>query len=186
VVALSDFSMDNVEGKRMTEAEWLECTDSESMLSFLQGGIIALVDDLPSEAERQTVRNLLQGETIARKLTLFACACCRQVWQVVTDGRSRKAVEVAEQAIDELVEEDQLQGATLAAHDVRNAIQHRQGSDPTETHICRVAANACWEAASAVWSAGGFRSSVERVAQESADVAVWIGLSDNRAWFTSG
>src|SRR5262249_37179360 len=41
------------------------------------------------------------------------------------------------------------------------------------------AANACWETASAVWSARGFRSSVERAAQESAEVAAWIGLSVN-------
>jgi hypothetical protein len=161
----------------VTEQEWLACADPTPMLTFLQGEIIALVDDLPSEAERQAMRRLLQGKTIPRKLALFACACCRQIWQVVTDARSRNAVEVAEQAIDGLMSEDQLQVATLASHDARNAIEHKWGKDRAETHIRRVAANACWEGASAVWCARGFGSSVARAVQESADVAAWIGLS---------
>lgn len=166
-------------GATVTEQEWLVCADPTPMLAFLQGEIIALVDELPSEAERLAMRRLLQGNTIPRKLALFACACCRQIWQAITDTRSRKAVEIVEQAIDELVSEDQLQIATLAALDARNAIEHKQGRDRTQPHIRRVAANACWEAASAVWCARGFRSSVERAAQESADVATWIGLSAN-------
>jgi hypothetical protein len=163
----------------MTEAEWLACIDPTPMLEFLQVGIIALVDGLPSDTERQVMRRLLQGKTIPRKLALFACACCREIWQVVTDVRSRKAVEVAEQTIDDLANERQLDGATLASHDARNAVEHKRGGDRAETHIRRTAANACWEAASAVWCARRFGSSVERAALESADVAAWTARSAN-------
>jgi hypothetical protein len=75
------------------------------------------------------------------------------------------------------VGEDQLQLVTLESHDARNAIHHHRGDDRAETHIRRIAANACWEAGSALGSGRGFGSNVERAAQESANAAAWIGRS---------
>ena len=60
----------------MDEHSWLGATDPAPMLDFLG------------------------GQASARKLRLFACACCRQVWHLLTDPRSRQAVEVAERYAD--------------------------------------------------------------------------------------
>src|SRR5262245_44754127 len=60
----------------MSEAEWLICADPRPMLAFLR--------DRGSD----------------RKLRLFICACCRALWDHLTDARSRQAVETAERFAD--------------------------------------------------------------------------------------
>ncbi len=61
----------------MTEQEWLSGTDPEPMLRFVQ-----------------------EQQTSERKLRLLACACCRQVWHLLSDPLSREAVTVAERYAD--------------------------------------------------------------------------------------
>ena len=66
-------------GKREgTDAGWLACTYPGSMLTHLR-------------------------TASARKLRLFVCACCRRVWHLLPDKRSRQAVEAAEQWADGLI-----------------------------------------------------------------------------------
>jgi hypothetical protein len=60
----------------MTEKQWLACKDPEPMLDFLA---------LPGNG---------------RKLRLFACACCRRVWDKITNSDCREAVETVEAFID--------------------------------------------------------------------------------------
>jgi hypothetical protein len=69
----------------MTEAEWLACPDLFELLGQVKG-----------ENSRRDVPCL----TSERKLRLFACACCRRIWNLITDERSREAVLVAERFAD--------------------------------------------------------------------------------------
>ncbi len=78
----------------MTEGEWLSCTDPQLMLDFLK------------------------GNTSDRKLRLFACACCRRIWQFVSDERCKIDVEKAEWFADELKDYEELQSAFIATDGV--------------------------------------------------------------------
>jgi hypothetical protein len=53
----------------MTEADWIKNNDPTPMLRFL----------------------LEQGLS-ERKARLLACACCRHIWRLLADERSRRAV----------------------------------------------------------------------------------------------
>lgn len=72
----------------MNEHQWQATTDPVAMLAYL----------FPSRAEDVGLASEFRPSP--RKLRLFACACCRQVWHLLTDPRSRKAVEVAERYAD--------------------------------------------------------------------------------------
>jgi hypothetical protein len=87
----------------MTEAEWLACTDPTRMLQF------------PGE------------KTSPRKLRLFACACCRRAWHLLTDGRCQEAVEVSERFADGAADEHERHAAERAVTKMLN--NHFGGRD---------------------------------------------------------
>jgi hypothetical protein len=78
----------------MTGAEWKACTNPKPMLQALQ------------------------GKVSDRKLRLFACACCRHVWPLLSHDASRRSVEVLRLYADGLADRDQLTAAAQAAHDL--------------------------------------------------------------------
>ena len=78
----------------MTEADWNTCCEPETILAFLRDS----------------------GTASERKLRLFACACCRRVWALLSDERGREAVRVAEQFADGLATERQRRASEAGAH----------------------------------------------------------------------
>jgi hypothetical protein len=62
----------------LNEQEWLTCADPILMLEFLRNG----------------------GKASERKLRLFAVACCRRLWHVLSEERWRDLVDKAEQQVD--------------------------------------------------------------------------------------
>lgn len=108
----------------MTESDWLTSTDPAAMLRLYTS------DEMPWPAG--TPAPIVSD----RKLRLFACACCRQVWDRLIDLRSRTAVHIAEQFADGRANANDLLSAHTHAYDAWGE------SDPTNNFagIARYAA----------------------------------------------
>ena len=82
----------------ISEFDWLAHTQSTEMLGLLR--------DRASEKD----------------LRLFAIACCRRIWPLIGDERSRRAVEMAELDVDgQLAAHERLSAARGAAHALAEA-----------------------------------------------------------------
>jgi hypothetical protein len=100
----------------VTEAEWLACNDPTPMLKFLR--------PQPSE----------------RKLRLFACGCCRQVWKSLTLQPVRKALETAELYADGSATDEELAAAYSAAVSaLHRALERRAGDAAYHPKLHRMA-----------------------------------------------
>jgi hypothetical protein len=112
----------------MTEADWFSCTNPNPMLDFIR------------------------SRATERLLRLFAAACCRTIWDLLADSRSRSAIEIAELAAEGLANGEELAGAMDRAREV---VARSQGPYRTATdgRHYRIAAAARDVARSTAWSA---------------------------------
>src|SRR4051812_2959441 len=114
----------------MTEAEWLGCTDPKPMLEFLRGRMVSKDLRLGS-GEVVQVPEYPQSGISDRKLRLFASGCCRRIWHLLRDQRSRTAVEVAEEFADGRATEQELRAAGEASEAAASTAYHAV-HDPIE------------------------------------------------------
>jgi hypothetical protein len=103
----------------MTEAEWLTCCDVARMLCHLR--------------QEARVTRFPKGR---RKLQLLACGCCRQVWELIEDRRSRRLVELVERLADPA----ELAAAEEAARAAKLAADAASARLSSLTHVRKVGA----------------------------------------------
>jgi hypothetical protein len=95
----------------MTEAEWLTCNGWPDWLEIWRY--------VPHQSERA--------------IGLFGVACCRAVWHLLTDERSRRAVEVVERYAEGQASNDRLDEAHGWARDASDATHISDEMDTTAT-----------------------------------------------------
>jgi hypothetical protein len=89
----------------MTEADWLSCAEPQTMLDHLGGRA---------------------GE---RKRRLFACHCCRRLWDLLDEEASWQVIEVVERYAEGLVTEEVLRRAAEDALQMTLRVQNDTESD---------------------------------------------------------
>ena len=90
------------------------CYDPQERYGHFSGTILDILKDKRIPAKDRIWAARRKGMLDDRTLRLFACKCVREVWHLLTDERSRKAVEVAElYAVGEATDEEL--AAALAA-----------------------------------------------------------------------
>jgi hypothetical protein len=112
----------------MTENEWLTGTDPEAMLEFVR------------------------TRATDRKLRLFACACCRGIWDLLTDPGSRRGVETAERFAERMVGPEAL---AASEEEAELAVSRSASGEPLDP-----ASYAAW------WTTAGYEERVGEIAEQ--------------------
>jgi hypothetical protein len=102
----------------MTEAEWMGCGDLLKRLAHV------------SEAASD------------RKLRLYGCACCQRIEALLTDERSRRAVEVAERFADSQAGNGNLETARVESFEAIRFVSGRSYGSSYERRVAKGAAEA--------------------------------------------
>lgn len=97
-------------------------------------------------------------------LTLFGCACCRRIWNLLPDERSRRAVEVRERYERRAAPEEELAEAEDNARMARSEI--RAACDPADADEYSPGSALAWAAGAASNAAtGNYRAASDLAAR---------------------
>jgi hypothetical protein len=143
-----------MKGNAVTEAEWLACADPTLMLEWL--------------ARRPSYR----------KLRLFVCACCRRLWHLLNDDRSRRAIEVSERYADGLASQLELEAARAEALETVHERPAPRGRMTVGTRVWRDA-KVAHAVASAAWCTV---SSPHDYAHYAAQKSAWVAEIRGIVW----
>jgi hypothetical protein len=152
--------------KPLTEAQWLNAEEPDSLLSYLE--------------QHQVITRVPGGR---RRLALFACACCRLVWHLFEDEASRRAVEVSERAAEGQASRQELAAAEAEAEVVRRgAGQHLHRVMHRENHTRAE----LWRAGAAnLLAQGAHNAAARRFTVMSAEMAA-VATATAVAWLAGG
>ena len=140
------------------------CYDPQERYGDFSGTILDILKDKRIPAKDRIWAATRKGMLDDRTLRLFACKCVREVWHLLTDERSRKAVEVAElYAVGEATDEE-LAAAWDATWDAAMAAARDAAMAATWA--------AAWAAAMAAAMAAA-RDAAMAAARDAAMAAAW-------------
>lgn len=100
-----------------------------------------------------TMLNAVQGRVSDRKLRLFACACARRIWDLLTDPRSREAVYAAELYADGEISFEEMSARHRPARQVSRERKDRDPDDPMQYVLLTASDITCRTGSSAASSA---------------------------------
>src|SRR5260221_8007506 len=112
----------------MTEADWLGQTDPEVLVAYLHGRLSN------------------------RKFRLFACACCRRIWRLLTAAYDRCLIEASERLADGLVHDLRFSIAVRRDPQVRVVVTSASHFTP-DPPVAAATRGSAWAAALKVSSA---------------------------------
>lgn len=151
----------------MTEEEWLGSDKFDTMLEWLR----------PDEK--------------ARKTRLFKCACCRLMWELLVDQRSRAGVEIAERCADGGVDTAEINRACSEANEAAELLRRRRSRrvsrDLAAAH--RIAAELARDTTgnTGFHAVGIARWAIEPFALEArSQLALWVHPSEREAAYDAG
>jgi len=96
----------------MNEEQWLSCTDPIEMLEFLRGNPQS-EDSVTWWNSRWRFDEGVTGHD--RQFRLFACACCRRIWDHIPEACNRDAVVAVEDFVDGRIPASALETALVAS-----------------------------------------------------------------------